>query len=112
MRSALTAMLLLCAAGTVLAGGGRRHGAETDLFVDVPLEAPSPGVVFPFGGSHHAVPGVVAVNRPPYVCTPHRRTFRERADFVTHLRRVHGLDDAALKERVIVTDGQVHYVGD
>lgn len=105
-------MLLLCAAAPVLAGGGRGRGVEADLFVDVPLEAPSPGVVFPFGGSHHAVPGVVAVNRAPYVCTPHRRTFRQRGDFVAHLRRAHGLDDAAIKERVIVSDGQVRYVGD
>jgi hypothetical protein len=89
------------------AGGGR---ARPELFVTVPLES-STGVVFPFGGSHHAVPGVVAVNRPPYVCVAHTRPFRERAAFVTHLRMQHGLADDDIPASVVVGGGQVRYVG-
>jgi hypothetical protein len=87
------------------------HAGRTDLFVAVPLEGPTPGVVFPFGGSHHQVPGVVAVNRAPYFCTPHARAFHDRAAFVAHLRRRHGLDDADIPRAVLVQGGQVRYVG-
>ena len=89
----------------------RGHGGNTDLFVEVPLDAPSPGVVFPFGGSHHQVPGVVAVNRAPYYCVPHARGFRERAAFVEHLRTRHHLQDADIPQAVLVAGGQVRYVG-
>ena len=90
----------------------RSHGPHTDLFVAVPLEGPTPGVVFPFGGSHHQVPGVVAVDRAPYVCMPHHLAFHDRAAFVAHLRRRHGLDDADIPRAVLVQGGQVRYVGD
>lgn len=88
-----------------------RQIPNTDLFIEVPLTAPSPGVVFPFGGSHHQVPGVVAVNRPPYYCVPHARGFRARAAFVEHLRTRHHLSDADIPQAVLVAGGQVRYVG-
>ena len=75
--------------------------------------APGAGVGrhFPFGGSHHQVPGVVAVNHAPYYCVPHQRAFRERADFVVHLRTHHGLTDDEIRRVVLVVRGQVRYVG-
>jgi hypothetical protein len=94
--------------GAVARKAGVGH---TDLFIEVPLESPSPGVVFPFGGSHHQVPGVVAVNRAPYYCVPHARAFRERAAFVAHLRVHHGLSDGDIPKAVLVAGGQVRYVG-
>jgi hypothetical protein len=103
------------------AGDGQRRGRRaaavgrdvaTELFVEVPLDAPSSHVVFPFGGSHHAVPGVVAVNRPPYYCAPHTRGFRERADFIAHLRTRHGVEDRDVPAAVLVQRGQVRYLGD
>jgi hypothetical protein len=90
----------------------RIPGARTDLFVEVPLDDHSTDVVFPFGGSHHQVPGVVAVNRTPYYCARHARGFHERAAFVGHLRTRHGLDDADIPRAVLVDGGQVRYLGE
>jgi hypothetical protein len=91
----------------------QRHGkVRTDLFIDVPLDRYSTDVVFPFGGAHHGVPGVVAVNHAPYYCTRHARAFRERAGFVAHLRTRHGLKDADIPAAVLVDGGQVRYIGD
>jgi hypothetical protein len=90
----------------------RNHAAgRPDLFIEVPLDQYTPDVVFPFGGSHHQVPGVVAVNHAPYYCVPHQRAFRERADFVVHLRTRHGLTDDEIRRVVLVVRGQVRYVG-
>ena len=87
------------------------HGAGHELFIEVPLDY-STGVVFPFGGSHHTVPGVVAVNRAPHLCVVHARAFRDRAGFVGHLRMRHGLVDAEMPGAVLVDGGQVRYLGD
>jgi len=38
---------------------------------------------------HHLVPGTVTINAKPYVCDLDQRRFREREDFVAHLRAVH-----------------------
>ena len=87
-----------------------RGGAE--LFIEIPLKDYSTGVVFPFGGSHHTVPGVVTVNAAPYYCAPHRRSFADRAAFVAHLRKAHGLDERDIPRTVLVEHGQVRYIGD
>lgn len=96
------------------AGDRRRHevrrGARTDLYLDLPLDY-STEVIFPFGGTHHAVPVVVAVNRAPYRCLPHDREFRDRAHFIAHLRVEHGLVDDEIPAAVIVDHGQAVYVG-
>ncbi len=95
-------------------GGRSFHGGaplRPEVFLDAPLDQPSPGVVFPFGGSHHQLPGVVAVDRAPYYCVPHQRAFRERMDFVAHLRDAHGLADDEIAGAVLVAHGQVRYVG-
>jgi hypothetical protein len=118
MRSARLAVLLVLAATTVAAAADPRverrgrAGLRTDLFIEVPLDGYSTDVIFPFGGSHHTVPGVVAVNRAPYYCAPHARAFRERAKFVTHLRTKHDLADVEIPEAVLVDGGQVRYIGD
>ncbi len=93
-------------------GTDHRGDPRTDLFVDVPLDYDT-SVVFPFGGSHHAVPGVVTINRPaPYFCRPHERGFRTRAAFVEHLAVRHGLSDREIPGLVLVDRNQVRYVGD
>jgi hypothetical protein len=117
MRGRVLAMAVtvaLGAAATVPAGDvvlRRRHdGARPEIFLDVPLDY-STDVVFPFGGSHHAVPGVVSINRRPYRCLVHEREFRERAHFVAHLRIEHGLEDDAIPAAIIVDRGQAIFVG-
>ena len=112
MRRLVPVILLVLASALPAHAGDVRRAVRPDLFITVPLEAPSPSVVFPFGGSHHTVPGVVAVNRPPYVCVPHRRAFHDRADFVAHLRVRHGLRDDEIPASVVVGRGQVRYIGD
>ena len=114
MRIVLTMALVMVSAVSAGADDGRRrhHGeAYTDLFIEVPLDHDT-GVVFPFGGSHHAVPGVVTINRAPYFCRPHNLSFRDRAPFVEHLRVKHGLTDREIPGLVLVERNQVRYVGD
>lgn len=108
----LSGAALALAQSTVPGAGHGHGGSRPDVFVEVPLDAPTPGVVFPFGGSHHQVPGVVSVNRAPYYCVPHKRAFRERLDFVAHLRTEHGLADDEIAGAVLVQHGQVRYPGD
>jgi hypothetical protein len=92
---------------------GRSGGnVRTDLFIEVPFDNYRTGVVFPFGGAHHVVPGVVAVNHAPYYCAAHARAFRERMKFVAHLRTRHGLQNADIPAAVLVDGGQVRYIGD
>ena len=116
MRRVLAAVsIVLMSAVSVAAGDawiGHRGGPRTDLFVEVPLEYDT-SVQFPFGGSHHAVPGVVTINAPaPYFCRPHDRSFRTRQTFVEHLAVKHGLSDREIPKLVIVDRNQVRYVGD
>lgn len=113
-RLGIVVLALMVAAPAV--GGdvrmGRRGDPRTDLFVDVPLDYDT-SVVFPFGGSHHAVPGVVTINQAtPYFCRPHEQGFRTRAAFVEHLAVKHGLSDRDIPGLVLVDHNQVRYVGD
>jgi hypothetical protein len=114
----LTAAVALLLVGGAIAEAGdvivrrhhRRH-ARPDLYLDMPLDY-STDVIFPFGGSHHAVPGVVSVNRAPYRCLPHERVFKARAHFVAHLRLDHGLTDETIRSAIVVDQGQAIYLGD
>jgi hypothetical protein len=116
MRRVLGALSIVLTAALPVAAGdawiGRRGDPRADLFVEVPLDYDT-SVRFPFGGSHHAVPGVVTINDPaPYYCGPHARSFRTRAAFVEHLAVKHGLNDREIPTLVIVDRNQVRYVGD
>src|SRR5215475_5092603 len=98
----LLALLLVLAAATIVGADdqhGHRHGVTTDLFVDVPLDYDT-SVVFPFGGSHHAVRGVATINQAPYYCRPHDMSFEDRAAFVEHLSVKHGLTDREIPRLV------------
>ena len=114
-RPLAVAVLVLITSAPVVAGDariGRRGDPHTDLFVEVPLDYDT-SVQFPFGGSHHAVPGVVTINQPaPYFCRPHERGFPTRAAFVEHLAVKHGLSDREIPKLVVVARHQVRYVGD
>jgi len=111
--ASLGAILLssfVASAGEVGIRRGRR-GVRPQVWVGLPLEY-STDVVFPFGGSHHTVPGVVTINRAPYRCLVHERRFRERVHFVSHLRMGHGLVDDDIPSAVIVDRGEVVYLGE
>jgi hypothetical protein len=114
MRSALVGMVFLATTTAAAAGEHGRFQRQpyADLFVAVPLEHDT-SVVFPFGGAHHAVPGVVGINQQaPYFCRVHELGFRDRAPFLEHLGVKHGLGDREIPRMVVVDRHQVRYVGD
>jgi hypothetical protein len=114
MRILLVALMVIATVTEARAGGWFRRDrgdARTDLFVEVPTEYDT-RVVFPFGGTHHAVPGVVGINSEPYYCRPHDVSFADRARFVEHLSVKHGLTDREIPQLVVVRGDQVRYVGD
>ena len=98
-------------------GRGRGRG-QPDVFTWVPPpEMPydggyGRGRVYFYGKDRLDVPGVVAVNRPPYVCDLDERTFADKQAFVAHLRSAH---PDRLAERpepsFVIVDGQVHFTG-
>lgn len=108
-------MALVAMAASAEAGEHRRYPGgypSADLFVNAPLEHDT-SVVFPFGGAHHAVPGVVGINqKAPYFCRVHDRGFSSRAPFIEHLGVQHGLTDREIPNLVLVDRHQVRYVGD
>jgi hypothetical protein len=119
MRTAIVATVLFglllasvppAPAGEVAVRRHRQH-VRPELYLDLPLDYDT-AVIFPFGGSHHAVPGVVSIDRQPYRCLAHERAFRERIHFVVHLRREHGLADDQIPAAVVVDRGEVIYLGD
>lgn len=113
MRMLLIALVLIATVVDAGAGWFRRDRGDTrtDLFVAVPLDYDT-RVVFPFGGAHHAVPGVATINADPYFCRPHNLSFADRARFVEHLSVKHGLTDGEIPSMVVVDRNQVRYVGD
>ena len=114
MRITLAMLVVLMTVASATADDPRRRpqdDARPELFIEVPLDYDT-GVVFPFGGAHHAVPGVVTVNKAPYFCRPHNLSFRERAAFIEHLGVKHGLSAQEIPSRVLVERNQVRYVGD
>lgn len=115
MRILLAVMALVAIAATVDAGDhhpGHGRRAYDGLFLDVPLDYDT-SVVFPFGGSHHAVPGVVTINqKAPYFCRVHALGFSAREPFIEHLGVKHGLTDREIPNLVLVDRHQVRYVGD
>ncbi len=91
--------------------GDRAPVARPEVWVGVPAAAPTPGVIFPFGGAHGPVPGAVTIDRAPYYCEAHAHAFRDRAGFLAHLRRQHHLTDDEAAKALVVERGQVRYVG-
>ena len=115
----LVGMITLAAIGVssmpALAGDvavRRRRAVRTDVWVNMDPKDYSTDVEFPFGGSHHAVPGVVSINGKPYRCVVHEQRFKERSHFVAHLRTGHGLTDDAISSAVIVDRNEVVYLGE
>ena len=91
------------------AGGARRP--DVDVYVPVPSEEHE-RLHFFSQRPHHAIPGTVVVNRDPYACDAHRRTFATKASFLQHLERAHHVaPDRVADELLGDDDGVLHYVG-
>jgi hypothetical protein len=110
VRNLIAAVLLAIAALRVDAGE-RGDGRSLDVIVPVPPHEHQRLHYFD-RRPHHLVPGTVTINRAPYACDLDGRRFRERDDFVAHLRSAHRTPEAAISDRLVVRDGVVHFVAE
>jgi hypothetical protein len=106
------AVLLLAVGFAAADDRARRHGRDRDVDVIVPVDPTGADRLQWFDGRPHGlVPRVIAVNRKPYVCDVDGKKHTTEDAFLYHLRRAHKLSWNDIGERLVVHDGQVHYVG-
>jgi hypothetical protein len=108
------ALLVLLAAALAAADDGRRSNRRRDRDVDVvvPVDPTQHDRMQWFDGRPHGlVPRVIAVNKSPYRCDADGRKYETEDDFLYHLRSIHKLSWDDIGERLVVRDGQVHYLG-
>jgi len=105
---AVAVLLVALAAGVASAGDGRR---SADVDVVVPIAPHDPGVQWFGRRDHHAVPGTVTINDPPYRCDVEGTSFRDRENFVAHIRSVHHTPPGKIADHLVVEDGRVHFIG-
>ena len=109
MRSLVPALLVLLASLATAADPPR---PRTDLDVIVPVPPYEHERLHYFGKRDHAaVPNAVTINAAPYECDAHHLAFREREEFVAHLRSAHDVAADQIADAVVVIDGRVHFVG-
>jgi len=119
MRALATLMLVLAAVISSAADDSPSAGtspgnssARPRVDAVVPIPPTEHERVYYFGRpDHHLVPGTVTIDADPYICDAHRLRFKDRDDFVAHLRTAHGLPPEAIPEQLQVRDGRVHFVG-
>jgi hypothetical protein len=104
------ALLALGAIHAAYAEDARRRRDDVDVLV--PVDPRLHERLYWFGREDLAVPGTVTINRAPYVCDVEGKEFRRRDAFVAHLRLVHGLTPAQIRELVVLTAGQVRFPGE
>ena len=103
------AAALLAVTAVVAAADDRARRPDVDVIVPVP---PYEHERLHYFGRrhHHLVPGTVTINAPPYVCDLDKLSFRDRDRFIAHLRRAHHVAPEAIPDRLLVLDGQVHFL--
>ena len=105
---AFAVILVVLASSLASAGDGR---GRADVDVVVPIVPHDPGVEWFGRRDHHAVPGTVTINDPPYRCDVEGKSFSDREDFVAHIRRVHRTHPDEIADHLVVQDGRVHFIG-
>ena len=109
MRSLALALVVFV---TGLATSAEQPRTRTDLDVIVPVPPYEHERLHYFGKRDHAaVPNTVTINAPPYECDVDHLVFRQRDDFVAHLRTAHDVAGNQIAGSVVVIDGRVHFVG-
>jgi hypothetical protein len=104
----LAALLLLGFVACDVAWADDRRGPDVDVVL--PVEPREHERLQWFGRrGHHLVPGTVTINRAPYVCEVEGGEFRQRDEFVAHLRLVHGVAVEEIADAVVLTDGQIRF---
>jgi hypothetical protein len=110
VRLVLVAFVLVV--GAVHGAAGERDGGSSlDLIIPIVPEEHERLHYFD-RRDHHLVPGTVTINKAPYVCDPDGKRFRDRDEFVAHLRTVHRTPPGAIADRIVVRDGVVHFIGE
>jgi len=103
--------ILLAVGALGVAAGERGSGADVDVIVPVVPEEHERLHYFD-RRPHHPVPGTVTINKAPYVCDLDAKKFRERDEFVAHVRTAHRTRANDIADRILVRDGVVHFVGE
>jgi hypothetical protein len=107
----LAVAVLLVAATSARADEPRTVRPSVEAFV--PVDPYEHERLHYFGRrDRHVVPGTVTINAKPYVCDLDQRRFRERDDFVAHLRAVHRARVERIPDLLVVRDGIVHFIGE
>ena len=102
---ALAIALIVAAAWTAARAG------DVDVDAFVPVEPREHERLHFFDGrDHHLVPGTVSIDGRPYVCDPDRKTFRDRDEFVAHIRSAHRVDPRDIYDRIAVYGGKAHFI--
>jgi hypothetical protein len=102
----------------VLSVGALRTAAaeppsRSSVDVIIPVEPEEHQRLHYFGRRHHhLVPGTATINRAPYVCDVDTKAFRDRDEFVAHLRMAHGVPPETIPDRLLVREGVVHFLAD
>jgi hypothetical protein len=110
VRFIATAGLLMIA---LSAHADERRSGQPSVEAIVPVDPHEHERLHYFGRrDHHVVPGTVTINAAPYVCDLDQRRFRERDDFVAHLRVAHRADVERIPDLLMVQDGIVHFIGE
>lgn len=112
LRACLVVLPLLLAASALGRDAGRRRPNVTVL-VPGPdaTSGHAPGLRFFDGSAPERIPGTVTIDRPGYACDLDGETFRDRDEFALHVRRAHGVPARNVRDRIVVVDGIVHFVG-
>ena len=107
----LVVLILLAAAVAAAADDAPRRRPDLDVLVPVdPHEHER--LHFFDRKDHHSVPGTVTINGAPYACDLDAQTFKDRDQFVTHVRTAHGVPPERLSDLVVILNGRVHFVGE
>jgi hypothetical protein len=107
----LAVVVLIAAVASARADEPRRARPGVEAYV--PVDPYEHERLHYFGRrDHHQVPGTVTINAKPYACDLDQRRFREREDFVAHLRAVHRTPADRIPDLLVVRDGIVHFIGE
>jgi hypothetical protein len=109
VRALLAVATLLLVATLARADGGRRGRPEVTVIVPAPLPAAEGS---PDEAYRRLIPGTVTIGGAPYVCDVDEQRFTERDAFAAHLRGVHRTPVEQIPGRLLVLEGQVHFVAE
>jgi hypothetical protein len=110
VRRVIVAVVL--AIGALSAAAGER-GSDSSVDVIVPVVPEEHQRLHYFDRrQHHPLPGTVTINKAPWVCDLDGKRYRDRDEFIAHVRTAHRTRANEIADRIVVRDGVVHFVGE